>query len=300
MRQREQFFLRVLDKFVILSRWANSGRSILASKQHSKDPDTQDIMKDNKNSSSHSSVSASALSPSPDTALAHILSHLKQHAEFANCCGIPAIPQRPPAAVLPQRQPAPFTGQSLETLQYEVDTCRRCSLHATRTQSVFGSGNPRATVMVIGDAPDAEEDRQGQSLAGPAGELLEKILAAVHIDRDDVYVTTLVKCHPPDNRSPEREEIAICADCLERQIDCVQPALLCALGPCAARTLLASEEPLAHLRGRFFKYRGIPVMPTYAPAFLLHHPEDKRAVWHDMQQVETAYRKQITSKEATA
>ncbi len=158
--------------------------------------------------------------------------------------------------------------------------------------------------MLIGEGPDELEDRHGIPFVGPSGELLTKILDAIQIDRDEVYITHIVKCRPPGNRNPEVDEIAACAPFLQQQIACVQPKIICALGECAAQALLQSEASLSQLRGRFYDYgesRGeIRVMPTYHPVYLLQYPEHKRAVWQDMQHVQQAYRDRVSSTEAGA
>lgn len=220
----------------------------------------------------------------PGELFLRILNHLKNHLVLNQTCGISQVPRRvSPGAV----SDAPA---SLAILQQQIDGCQRCALHANRTHIVFGDGHSHADVMVIGAEPGKQDDLQGRPFVGPTGELLTKILAAIQLTRDDVYMTNIVKCRPPENRNPEIDEIAACAPFLHQQIACVQPKIICTLGPCAARALLRSDVSLSQLRGRFHDYSGIRVMPTYHPGYLLQYPEHKRAVWQDMQQIQQVYR----------
>jgi DNA polymerase len=175
--------------------------------------------------------------------------------------------------------------QALVVLAGEVAGCTRCSeLAATRTQTVFGDGQARAELCFIGEAPGADEDAQGKPFVGAAGQLLNRIIAAMGMKREDVYICNILKCRPPGNRTPLPEEAANCRDFLDRQLEVVRPKFICALGGCAAQNLLNTKAPIGKLRGRFHSYRGIPVLCTYHPAFLLPHrsPEKKRDVWEDM------------------
>ncbi len=166
-----------------------------------------------------------------------------------------------------------------------LGNCRRCPLAESRRHIVFGQGDPSAEVMFIGEAPSAQEDRQGQPFVGPAGELLAKMLKAMGLSRKRVYVANILKCRPPSNRDPLPEEISVCLPFLEAQIRAIQPRIIVALGRIAAQTLLDSQASLSSLRGAFHDYKGIAVMPTYHPAYLLRRPEGKRAAWHDLQLV---------------
>ncbi len=172
--------------------------------------------------------------------------------------------------------------ETLEVIQEELDDCRRCRLAKGRKNIVFGSGHPRASLMFVGEGPGYEEDQQGQPFVGAAGQLLTKIIQAINLTREQVYICNIVKCRPPNNRNPESDEIKACLPFLERQIAAIQPGLICALGSVAARTLLNTHEPISRIRGRFHDYHGIKVMPTYHPAFLLRNPDRKRDVWEDM------------------
>ncbi|MEO8198600.1 MAG: uracil-DNA glycosylase [Thermoanaerobaculia bacterium] len=182
-------------------------------------------------------------------------------------------------------QPAAEVVTELATLAEQVAGCRQCKLCTTRTQTVFASGDPRARLMLIGEGPGEEEDRQGLPFVGPAGELLNKILAAIGRTRDEVYVANIVKCRPPGNRDPEPDEVRACRGYLERQIDLVQPAVIVALGRIAAQELLGTDASLSRLRGDWHEVRGIPVRVTYHPAALLRNAAWKRPTWEDMQLV---------------
>jgi DNA polymerase len=174
----------------------------------------------------------------------------------------------------------------LAGLAVELSDCRRCRLAAGRTQIVFGTGNPRARLIFVGEGPGQEEDRQGIPFVGPAGALLTDIIEkGMKLARSDVYICNVVKCRPPDNRNPEPDEVEACAPFLARQIELVSPEVLVTLGNFATQALLGTSESITRLRGRWFEYRGIPLMPTFHPAHLLRHPAYKRQVWEDIQQV---------------
>jgi DNA polymerase len=173
----------------------------------------------------------------------------------------------------------------LTALANTVAGCTRCRLSQGRSKVVFASGNPNADLMLIGEGPGAEEDRQGLPFVGPAGELLNRILQAIEIQRDDVYIANIVKCRPPGNRDPQPDEVAACRGYLEKQIALVQPRVIVALGKVAAQTLLGNESPIGQMRGRWVRIQGVPAMVTYHPAALLRNPALKRPTWEDMQQV---------------
>jgi uracil-DNA glycosylase family 4 len=172
--------------------------------------------------------------------------------------------------------------------------CTACRLHQGRTHVVFGVGNPHAELMFAGEAPGRDEDRQGEPFVGRAGQLLTRIIEAIGMKRQDVYIANVIKCRPPNNRNPEADEIAHCEPYLMRQIALVQPRLIVALGTFAAQTLLQTKLPISQLRGRFHTYQGVKLMPTFHPAFLLRNPERKRAVWEDMQMVQRELRQPST------
>ncbi|HTN42906.1 MAG TPA: uracil-DNA glycosylase [Nitrospiria bacterium] len=182
----------------------------------------------------------------------------------------------------------------LSALRAEIGDCTRCKLHTGRRQLVFGSGNPEAELMFVGEAPGEDEDRQGEPFVGKAGQLLTRIIRAMGLPREEVYIANIIKCRPPKNRNPEPDEIETCSPFLRRQIETIRPKVICALGNFAAQTLLATGQKISQLRGRFHALppsfsdgaaAGIKVMPTFHPAYLLRNPEDKKRVWEDMQMI---------------
>jgi len=196
-----------------------------------------------------------------------------------------------PATDAPGAAPSPSGEDAggVETLDWEalretVAGCRRCELHQTRTQTVFGVGSRRAEWMLVGEAPGGEEDRQGEPFVGRAGKLLDAMLAGVGKRRDDVFIANVLKCRPPNNRDPHGEEVQQCGDYLLRQIDLVRPRLLIALGRFAAQSLLNTTRPIGKLRGEVFEHAasGTPLIVTYHPAYLLRNPIDKRKAWQDL------------------
>ena len=174
-------------------------------------------------------------------------------------------------------------GPDLTALNAEFAACQLCALSRARKNVVFGAGNPHAELMFIGEAPGADEDEQGRPFVGRAGQLLTKIIEAMKLTREQVYIANILKCRPPSNRPPLPTEIAACSPILMRQIDLIHPRVICALGKFAAQTLLGTEIPISKLRGRFFDWKGIKLMPTFHPAYLLRNPGDKKLVWNDMQ-----------------
>ncbi len=173
----------------------------------------------------------------------------------------------------------------LDAVRELLGDCRRCPLHRTRHTLVFGEGNPVADLVFVGEAPGADEDEQGRPFVGLAGQLLTKIIGAMGLKREEVYICNILKCRPPGNRNPQPEEIAPCEPFLIRQLEAIRPRVICALGTFAAHTLLKSEAPISVLRGRFHHYQGIPLMPTYHPAYLLRNPGAKKQVWEDVQMI---------------
>ena len=180
------------------------------------------------------------------------------------------------------------TPMQLHQLAETIRDCQNCRLHQGRTQVVFGTGNPAATLVFIGEAPGREEDQQGEPFVGPAGQLLTRIIEAIGLRREHVYMLNVIKCRPPNNRNPLPDELAACRPILQAQLACLQPRIVCALGNFAAQALLQTEEKISRLRGRFHQLGNIQVMPTYHPAYLLRNPQAKRAVWEDMQRVQRA------------
>jgi DNA polymerase len=185
--------------------------------------------------------------------------------------------------------PAP-TGNAQATdrlpeIQAEMGDCRRCKLWTTRHSIVFGSGNPHAELMFVGEAPGADEDAQGLPFVGKAGQLLTKIIEAIELRREQVFIANVLKCRPPGNRDPEPDEVEACESFLFSQIDTVNPLIIVALGKHAAQTLLKTETPISRLRGKFFDYRSRLLIPTFHPSYLLRNPQAKREVWDDMKAV---------------
>ena len=176
-------------------------------------------------------------------------------------------------------------GPTLLQLSQTVAVCTKCRLHQGRTQTVFGEGNPKAELMFVGEAPGRAEDLQGRPFVGQAGQLLTRIIESIGLRRQDVYIANVIKCRPPENRPPEPDEIHSCEPYLIQQIELIRPKLLCALGKSATTVLVRKEGSLSELRGRFSDFRGIPVMTTFHPAYLLRNPSAKRLVWEDMKKV---------------
>jgi uracil-DNA glycosylase family 4 len=187
----------------------------------------------------------------------------------------------------PLVQIARSSGEALAAIRADVgDDCRRCKLGGLgRRQIVFGVGNPDADLMFVGEAPGGDEDIQGIPFVGRAGQLLTKIIEAIGLTRDQVYIANVIKCRPPNNRNPEPDEVETCEPFLFQQIDVVQPKVIVALGTFAAKTLLRTQDSISRLRGRVYTFRGAQLIPTFHPAFLLRSPERKRDVWEDMKKV---------------
>lgn len=224
------------------------------------------------------------LSPKPE--LLQVVSELKnkllrQMPEVPRWCTIP----EPPGSSIRLEDAG-----TLEEVREFLGDCKRCRLHQGRTRIVFGQGNPRARLMFVGEGPGAEEDKQGLAFVGKAGQLLTRIISAIGLSREDVYIANIVKCRPPGNRDPQTDEIQTCLPFLEQQIRVIRPSILCALGAPAAKTLLNTSAPISKLRGRFYDLEGVQVMPTYHPAYLLRNPSEKKPVWEDMQKIQKLYR----------
>lgn len=181
-----------------------------------------------------------------------------------------------------EREPSPDRAESLEAVREDLGECTRCKLHQGRRTLVFGVGNPDADLMFIGEGPGYEEDVQGLPFVGPAGQLLTKIIEAIRLTRQDVYIANIVKCRPPGNRDPEPDEIATCRPFLERQVRSIRPRVICTLGRVATQAMLATEKPLGSMRGQVFSFGDSWLVPTYHPAFLLRDPSKKRETWEDM------------------
>jgi uracil-DNA glycosylase family 4 len=182
---------------------------------------------------------------------------------------------------------SPASLESLDDIKTDIGpACTRCKLCTLgRSQIVFGVGNPRARLMFVGEAPGEEEDKKGEPFVGRAGQLLTKIIEAIGLTREQVYIANVIKCRPPGNRNPENDEVAACEPFLFRQIDVIQPKVIVPLGKFAAQCLLKTTDPITRLRGRQFDYRGTVLIPTFHPAYLLRNPSAKREVWEDMKKV---------------
>ncbi|MDU0458646.1 MAG: uracil-DNA glycosylase [Geobacteraceae bacterium] len=202
----------------------------------------------------------------------------------------PAVTPRPEPVQKTER-PEPLAAEkqeSLEQIRKNLGDCQRCKLGATRKKLVFGVGNPNARLVFVGEGPGADEDEKGEPFVGDAGRMLNRIITAMGLQREDVYICNVVKCRPPQNRNPENDEIAACSPFLLRQLHSIKPEVIVALGTFAAQTVLGTREPISKLRGKFHDFRGIPLMPTYHPSYLLRsggNSDSFWAVWDDMIQV---------------
>lgn len=214
----------------------------------------------------------------------------RQRSEPAAIAAAAAQALAPPEETAPS-QPLSFVapGETLEDIRLDIGPdCRRCKLHTLgRSRIVFGVGNPNADLMFVGEAPGADEDEQGIPFVGKAGQLLTKIIEAIDLKREDVYIANVIKCRPPGNRNPEPDEVETCEPFLFRQIDVIKPKVIVTLGKFATQSTLRTLEPISRLRGRIFAYRGSTLIPTFHPAYLLRNPSSKREVWEDMKLVKT-------------
>ena len=213
---------------------------------------------------------------------------VRQTLESLHRAGVTHLNMTAGAIDLPPPAPAPPPNgklHELQVLQAEVADCTRCSeLAQTRTQTVFGVGNPNARLVFLGEAPGGDEDRQGEPFVGRAGQLLNDIITkGMKLRREDVYILNVLKCRPPNNRTPAPNEVINCRGFLDRQLAILQPEFICCLGSVAAKTLLDTDVSIGRLRGKFHDYRDIPVLCTYHPAYLLRNPAAKKEVWEDIQ-----------------
>jgi uracil-DNA glycosylase family 4 len=210
-----------------------------------------------------------------------LISDFKSYLEYLKGMGIVSLP----ASEITLDKSNPPCKITLEKVRKELGDCKRCKLHRTRKTIVFGEGNEKARLMFIGEGPGYDEDVQGRPFVGRAGQLLTKIIQSINLPREEVYITNIVKCRPPQNRNPEPDEIQSCHPFLMEQIRIIQPEIICALGTFSAQTLLKTDTKITALRGRSYDLEGIKVIPTYHPAFLLRNPERKREVWEDMKKI---------------
>ncbi len=176
-------------------------------------------------------------------------------------------------------------GDTLAAIREFIGDCTRCKLHKGRNKIVFGVGNPKADLVFVGEGPGRDEDMQGEPFVGRAGKLLTQMIEAMSLRREDVYIANVVKCRPPENRLPEKDEIATCSPFLMRQLDVIRPKVICCLGSCSAQTLLQTTQGISKFRGEWFEFRGAKLIATYHPAYLLRNPSAKGEVWKDLQKV---------------
>ncbi|MFZ3089626.1 MAG: uracil-DNA glycosylase [Nitrospirota bacterium] len=181
--------------------------------------------------------------------------------------------------------------KTLEDVRRMIGDCKRCRLHQKRKNIVFGSGNEEAELVFVGEAPGEDEDTEGMPFVGRAGQLLTKIIEAMSMKREDVYIANIIKCRPPNNRNPLEDEIKACEPFLKEQLRIIKPKIICTLGAFAAQTLLKTRDNISSLRGEFYLYDGIKVMPTFHPAYLLRNPADKKYTWDDVQKIMAEYKK---------
>jgi len=212
----------------------------------------------------------------PRAELREIVGEVRAYLEAQQELGVERVDVQWPESPV---APVPLT---LHEVREELGECTRCKLHPHRTQIVFGVGDPKARLVFVGEAPGADEDAQGEPFVGRAGQLLTKIIQAMGMQREDVYICNIIKCRPPGNRTPESGEILACSPFLRKQLQAIRPQFICALGGPATQTLLQTKEPISRLRGKFYDFQGIPLLPTYHPAFLLRNPHEKKTVWEDM------------------
>lgn len=207
------------------------------------------------------------------------------------------IPQPSGASLFEER----IENDSLERIRQDITpTCARCKLHKARTQIVFGVGNPKAQLVFVGEGPGRDEDEQGEPFVGRAGKLLTDMIAAMGLQRKDVYICNVVKCRPPENRLPEKDEIATCSPFLLRQLAAIQPKVICCLGACSAQTLLNTNQGISRFRGEWFDHRGAKLIATYHPAYLLRNPAAKAEVWKDLQKVMAVLGLELPKKTKTS
>jgi uracil-DNA glycosylase len=214
---------------------------------------------------------------------------------FAASAAASAAPVKAPASASPFLPIVNETGlfdsfervanDSLTRIREDIGDCTRCKLHKGRTKLVFGVGNPKAELMFVGEGPGRDEDMQGEPFVGRAGKLLTQMIEAMSLSRQDVYIANVVKCRPPENRLPEKDEITTCSPFLLRQIEVIQPKVICCLGSCSAQTLLQTTQGISKFRGEWLDFRGTKLMATYHPAYLLRNPSAKGEVWKDLQKI---------------
>lgn len=219
----------------------------------------------------------------PKQELQELLTHLRGWLSYQERLGLQGVGE--PTEARPTGGKEMPAVPTLAEIREEMGDCRRCKLWRHRTHLVFGEGSPTAALMFVGEAPGEEEDRQGRPFVGAAGQLLNNLLSKLGLTREEVYITNVIKSRPPKNRDPEPDEIAACFPFLQKQIRAIRPKVIVALGRIAAQTLLKTQAPLTRLRGTWYRYEDIPVMPTFHPSYLLRFPLERKKTWEDMQQV---------------
>ncbi|HUJ26560.1 MAG TPA: uracil-DNA glycosylase [Myxococcales bacterium] len=212
-----------------------------------------------------------------------VVDDVRAYVKWAEESGLQILAQ--PARPQPAPSEPALKLPTLDQVREEIGECTRCKLHEGRHNIVFGVGNPRARLMFVGEAPGEDEDLQGFPFVGKAGQLLTRMIEAMGLQRDDVYICNTVKCRPPNNRNPEPDELESCEPFLKGQLASVKPEVIVTLGKFAAQALLRDQTPISRMRGHWREYEGIPVMPTFHPAYLLRSPNEKGKVWDDLKQV---------------
>lgn len=217
--------------------------------------------------------------------LLNVIKDIKAYIKAEEEYGITEI-LMPGAGASEIKEPSsPARSKGLLSLKNEVLNCKACALHKTRKNVVFGDGDPRAKLIFVGEAPGYDEDLQGLPFVGQAGKLLTKMIEAMGLSRDSVYICNVLKCRPPENRQPQPEEVAACKGYLSRQIEAISPKVICCLGRHAACALLDTEDPISKIRGKEIDHKGIILVPTYHPAYLLRNPSAKKEVWGDLKKI---------------
>jgi uracil-DNA glycosylase family 4 len=224
---------------------------------------------------------------------AYLVENIKNILEFYQILGFESLPINPPSPPFSKvgrgfetKEQRGIKEAALKALREEIGDCRRCKLSNRRTNIVFGEGDPGARLMFIGEAPGREEDLQARPFVGDAGTLLTRLIERMGFKREDVYIANIVKCRPPMNRDPEIDEIEKCRGFIERQIEIINPAVIMSLGRISVQTLIGNTKlKITAIRGNFFDYKGIPLMPTFHPAYLIRNPKDKWLTWGDAQKV---------------
>lgn len=220
--------------------------------------------------------------------MALVLKHLRWHLTGLQLAGIRDCPMKPgqePAGGAVESEAGDERRDALpllEKIREDLGECTRCPLHRSRSKLVFGEGAPRARLVFVGEGPGFDEDRQGRPFVGRAGKLLENMIRALGLRREEVYICNVVKCRPPGNRTPEADEIRICSPFLVRQLEAIAPQAICALGACASQTLLGTTKAISGLRGQRLTWRGIALVCTFHPAYLLRNPSQKASSWQDL------------------